>query len=135
MGMGGCSPQETASATPPGDANSRGVATPTPHPSPQGGGEVGRRFTSIIQTISLHTLPLGGRVGRASGRGGGLRMLIVGALTYRAACFTGSALSSHFTITAAISRLFFSSISTWELPFTPTSARRMKLGLAPACFR
>ena len=46
--------------------------------SPQGGGEL-PAFRAIIQITSLHTLPLVGRVGRASGRGGGLRMLIVSA--------------------------------------------------------
>ena len=62
------------------DAKAADAWTPTPHPSPQGGRGSGRRFTSIIQIISLHTLPPVGRVGRASGRGGGLRMLIVDAL-------------------------------------------------------
>ena len=59
-------------------ANARDVATPTPHPSPQGGGEL-QAFLAINQIASAHTLPPVGRVGRASGRGGGLRMLIVGA--------------------------------------------------------
>ena len=37
-------------------------------------------FRAIIQIISLHPLPPVGRVGRASGRGGGRGMLIVGAV-------------------------------------------------------
>ena len=40
-------------------------------------------FRAINQIISLHTLPPVGRVGRASGRGGGLRMLIAGPLCSR----------------------------------------------------
>ena len=50
-------------------------------------------------------------------------------------CVAGSALSSHAAMTAAISLLFFSSISTWLLPLIPRSASRMKLGFTPACRR
>ena len=51
---------------------------PPPRTPPHNGEGIGRRFALITQIVGWHTLPLVGRVGRASGRGGGLRMLIVG---------------------------------------------------------
>ena len=47
----------------------------------------------------------------------------------------GSVLSSQRAITAAICRLFFSSIMTWLLPRIPRSASLIQLGRRPACWR
>src|SRR5690242_12021092 len=46
--------------------------------------------------------------------------------------YSGRVCCSQLTITAAISRLFLSSIITWLLPWMPRSASLMKLGLTPA---
>src|SRR5882724_842923 len=40
--------------------------------------------------------------------------------------------TSHFSITSAISALFFSCISMWELPLMPMSGRLMRSTLPPA---
>ena len=47
----------------------------------------------------------------------------------------GNALSSHLDMTAPISRLFFSNIIMWPLPWMPTSASLIQVGWTPACSR
>ena len=52
---------------------------PPPRTPPHKGEGKWQAFLAIIQMVGAHTLPPVGRVGRASGRGGGRGMLIVGA--------------------------------------------------------